>query len=551
MNKENKSGYLNRITFIYFIILAVALFTLVLAAGVSRKHIPSKSDYQKFDDGWTDEAGESVTLSKLGHFDSIVKTIPELDTDRLLSLRVRSMNVQVFIDSEEVYSTDSYAENLFGKTPGYYYVRILLKTSDVGKKIRIKQTFTYNDDSAKITDMYIGDGTDIITDSMRSTMVGFIISVLMTFLGMLLVVIYVSLFRRKLVPNEMLYLGLFSISVGLYLMTNSGFLNLVIFRENLIHMIEEIWIMLIVVPLICFLDCKYPGKNNKPVVISLTSYCFAVFVFCYTAHWLNWKDYHELMTLNHIGFVFTIVYFTYCIARAIKSGSSVGRKWYLIGPVFIFAGVILDMINWKFRYKVNSSVFTRAGVLLFLILEGIQIVEKMLIQYQQGIKNQIVSRLAYHDGLTDMLNRTSFMEEQERMEKDNDFGIVAMFDVNNLKKVNDNLGHTKGDELIVSAANAIDKSFGNIGKCFRTGGDEFVLMTDHRCSEARFLECKARFDSAIEEAAKGKDYPISVACGYALWDEDKYSNFNEFLNEADSRMYENKKQMKAVRPFSA
>ena len=88
-----------------------------------------------------------------------------------------------------------------------------------------------------------------------------------------------------------------------------------------------------------------------------------------------------------------------------------------MGPVFIFAGVILDMVNWRFGYVANSSVFTRIGVLLFLVTEGIQIVEKMIIQYQSGIKSQIVSRLAYHDGLTDMLNRTSFMEEHEKMEK--------------------------------------------------------------------------------------------------------------------------------------
>lgn len=226
--------------------------------------------------------------------------------------------------------------------------------------------------------------------------------------------------------------------------------------------------MLIVIPLICFLDCKYTGKNNKPVVIALAAYCFGVFFFSYTTHWLNWKDYHELMFLNHIGFIATIIYFTYCVVRAIRSGSNEGRKGYLTGPIFIFAGVIMDMINWKFGYKADSSVFTRVGVLLFLILEGIQIVEKMLIQYQNGIKAQIVGRLAYHDGLTDMLNRTSFIEEHERMEKNHNLGLVAMFDVNNLKKVNDGLGHTKGDELIMTAADAITGAFGRIGRCFRT-----------------------------------------------------------------------------------
>ncbi|MGN0379507.1 MAG: diguanylate cyclase domain-containing protein [Butyrivibrio sp.] len=551
MDKKTNSKYLNIITCAYFVVVAIAIFTVIFASAVSKKHVSHSGDYTDFGEGWTTTEGEETDLKSFEQSGAIVKTIPVLDSDRTLSFRVRSMNIQVLVDSETVYETDSYAEPIFGKTPGFYYVRIPLKASDSGRQIEIRPVFTYGDNSGKIVDMYIGNSADIAIDSMRSTISGFVVSVLMTFLGTLLVVVYVVLCRRKLVPREMVYLGLFSMCVGLYLMMNSGFLNILIFRENLVHMVEEIWLMLITVPLICFLDCKYTGKNNKPVVIALTTYCFAVFFFSYTTHWLNWKDYHELMILNHIGFVATIIYFTYCVIRAIRSGSNEGKKGYLVGPVFIFAGVILDMVNWKFGYVANSSVFTRIGVLLFLVTEGIQIVEKMIIQYQSGIKSQIVSRLAYHDGLTDMLNRTSFMEEHEKMEKNRSLGLVAMFDVNNLKKVNDGFGHAKGDELIMTAADAIREAFGDLGKCFRIGGDEFVLLADKNCSEEKFIACKDKFSSLIAVMETGRDYPISVACGYAVWNDRKYHDFDEFLNDADDRMYENKREMKASKAYDA
>ena len=49
-------------------------------------------------------------------------------------------------------------------------------------------------------------------------------------------------------------------------------------------------------------------------------------------------------------------------------------------------------------------------------------------------------------------------------------------DVNGLKTVNDNLGHAAGDELLVGAAKCIQQCFGNSGKVFRIGGDEFIAM---------------------------------------------------------------------------
>ena len=57
---------------------------------------------------------------------------------------------------------------------------------------------------------------------------------------------------------------------------------------------------------------------------------------------------------------------------------------------------------------------------------------------------KLLSRLAYHDGLTDMLNRTSYMEEIKNISS-NGYPelLVAIFDVNNLKFVNDTYGHIK------------------------------------------------------------------------------------------------------------
>ena len=51
-----------------------------------------------------------------------------------------------------------------------------------------------------------------------------------------------------------------------------------------------------------------------------------------------------------------------------------------------------------------------------------------------------------------------------------------MMDVNGLKKTNDIFGHIVGDELLIGSAECIIKAFGAYGRCFRAGGDEFIVI---------------------------------------------------------------------------
>ena len=92
----------------------------------------------------------------------------------------------------------------------------------------------------------------------------------------------------------------------------------------------------------------------------------------------------------------------------------------------------------------ETSYFVRLGVLFFIGMEAVQIVHKFLKAYQSNIKNELLSRLAYHDGLTELLNRTSYMEEIKNLEDgDLPYVLFAIYDVNNLKKVNDTIWDIK------------------------------------------------------------------------------------------------------------
>lgn len=93
-----------------------------------------------------------------------------------------------------------------------------------------------------------------------------------------------------------------------------------------------------------------------------------------------------------------------------------------------------------------------------------------------------VDKKAHIDTLTGALNKNAYQELEEeyqlRIERDEDlsFGLVVC-DVNNLKIINDNMGHKAGDEMIQFACTLLCDTFLH-SKVYRIGGDEFVVLLE-------------------------------------------------------------------------
>lgn len=163
-----------------------------------------------------------------------------------------------------------------------------------------------------------------------------------------------------------------------------------------------------------------------------------------------------------------------------------------------------------------------------------------------------INGLAYKDALTGVRNRTAYDFEleqlKEKLKKEEDMPIAfAVFDVNNLKYVNDNFGHEKGDELIKGACRLICNTL-NHSAVFRIGGDEFVAIIKENNEE----RISMIFNAFLDEMKKSWDEAelsdrISVAYGFSVYDSAKDGNsFEDVFKRADDMMYEKKKVMKAA-----
>ena len=147
-----------------------------------------------------------------------------------------------------------------------------------------------------------------------------------------------------------------------------------------------------------------------------------------------------------------------------------------------------------------------------------------------------LQNLSYVDSLTYAQNRNHFNEYLKKNRcKELHFVGVIYLDLNGLKEINDKMGHLAGDTLIISASYVLQEIFAD--NSYRIGGDEFVVI------EQDVLE--SEFYSKYEMLLKRmKELEISVATGY-IWKE-RCLNLSEILQEADQKMYEDKKRYYSI-----
>lgn len=167
----------------------------------------------------------------------------------------------------------------------------------------------------------------------------------------------------------------------------------------------------------------------------------------------------------------------------------------------------------------------------------------------QALKKQIadINIKAFRDTLTGVRNRAACsmtMEELTRKmtEGERDYGIVVL-DVNNLKTINDQYGHARGDEYLKASCAFICHIFRH-SPVFRIGGDEFVAILDK--NELKFQEIiMHRFDEEMEKTWESESpwERLSIAKGFAACSSGDLSA-DAVFERADSQMYENKKKMK-------
>ena len=141
-------------------------------------------------------------------------------------------------------------------------------------------------------------------------------------------------------------------------------------------------------------------------------------------------------------------------------------------------------------------------------------------------------------------NKNACNELLDKKDTITDPTACIMFDLNNLKTVNDTMGHSAGDQLIMNFAKLLRSVIPEKDFVGRYGGDEFIAVIYHT-SEA---EIKEILKSLSGEKDRLNSYenqiPIDYACGWALSSGNMSCTMQMLLDDADAYMYKNKQLCK-------
>lgn len=172
-----------------------------------------------------------------------------------------------------------------------------------------------------------------------------------------------------------------------------------------------------------------------------------------------------------------------------------------------------------------------------------------------GERKKLEARLeemSVTDELTGLLNRRGFFavaeKQLELVARVNKSLFLLYADIDNMKWINDTLGHSAGDEALVEAAELLRSTFrkSDIIGIGRLGGDEFavlMLSDPETCCEHPVL---GRIEENIAEANRRphRQYQLSMSVGIVLYDPEKPCSTEEFISMGDEAMYKCKKERK-------
>ncbi|MDD4370569.1 MAG: GGDEF domain-containing protein [Anaerostipes sp.] len=253
-------------------------------------------------------------------------------------------------------------------------------------------------------------------------------------------------------------------------------------------------------------------------------------LLCICSIWTGWIFYIDAQGFYHRG--------NYFLANTLISIYGLG--------ILLYAHTELAK-----EYDNHERRYLRAMLIVTMATIGIQILIPKILIIWAGVASMELLYYVFlrelqfkYDAVTGVWNRTIFELDLTRIQPRKGLYLVEC-DVNDLKKVNDTLGHSIGDKYLKDCANIIQNTYGKYGRTYRIGGDEFVVIVQD-CTCERLEQAR---NEMLEELTKIKgEYPVHcyIANAYVDCNSSIHENITDCLKDVDLKMYMDKIRSKEI-----
>ena len=478
--------------------------------------------------------------------------------DIRLSFKTSFADAEVFLNDKQVFSTKEEAgtqENIIftldAPSPKEHIVDF--EKISQGDVIRIDVQLYYNDGTDGISAVMYGTA-EKVSDALTATgLLGIVLCAALFGFGIIMLAIRFSSHSNVLTAG-LQYIAFFAFFAAAFSLFNSQpICSEIGFSADVTYILHCLTFLVMFLPLILFFAESMTLRISKTVLLVdsvIQILCIGAVVALALAGIANLHTTQAYSKI--IGIAQLLIILITLIFDFVKKTERWNSDLTLLIIYVIFAAIAV--VGQLLGISGDIPVAWLAACFFLMISVTVIKVKTASEQLKSVTETEKIGKLAFEDGLTGVGNTAAFRKRLSHLEvvKINykTIGIIQ-FDINNLKTINDTLGHEMGDKLITDGSSMISDIFGKIGDVYRTGGDEFVAIV---CGDTAPTLCTSainEFERAMDEynSDTTHKFKLQVAYGveYYRSDSDKrFATLRQIQKIADEKMYNKKREMKAA-----
>lgn len=473
-------------------------------------------------------ANEPVILSKHLPADNL--------SNKYLLIRASLSDVTISINKEIIYK--SQRDNFLWTTapPASLWHLIPLDDSDCDKLVTITPISPYKTMNGLMNPIYLGYHGDLLFKLIDDFGSALAIDFLILIFGVLLLIF--AFVSPKGVNSSVWYVGLFSVLVAIWLVSESKMLQFFLGQQWVNASLSYITLTIIPIPLLGYI-ASITTKRNQPIIKKLIGLSLLSLLTVLGLQLLNIADFYESLIIIHPVIIIQILAISIMLLKELKKYKTQSAVNFVLSIFVLFAFILIEIFQFFIWKTVDVTIYVRIGLLIFILMISFNALRQLLVQIKKSYQASFFEALAYKDPLTQGNNRLAFdkdLEDLYHQGQSLESLELVILDINNLKVINDTFGHLAGDEAIKAAYAIISDNFKSVGKSYRIGGDEFAIIVKQSDKEA----LKALYDK-LHHAIKAYDdtvkYAFDIAYGSVHYDASIDKTAKKLFHRADRNMY--------------
>lgn len=471
----------------------------------------------------------------------------DLSDSTCIFLKTNFQSVMVEIEGFGViYNELNNDQDLMGERIEVLTHIIELKDEYAGKKITVISESIAKYQYPILEEVLIGEKGDVLLNILSGTVVSLYFIALAAILGLALIIIGILLVINKSTKYiaDCLCFAIFTLLFDTWLICNISEIQCLINDKATLYSIYTFTLYTVLLPIFILLRNKCTSFTKLYDSLFIINVLIMIINFI-LASTTNFKLVSSSIVLHAFLSVAIILMLYTVFVEYFKHKNKTILSFLISGSIFFFC-VALTLAAYYFPNMklavIDYDFFVKIAFIAFVLINGVTYLQQVILASLKMSESAIYRKLAFTDLMTNLNNRSSFDHYLNTLTEEMFDSIsILEVDIDGLKYVNDNFGHSVGDEMIKKVASEIKEVFGEYGKCFRIGGDEFeiIILNENKSFINLLID---RFKSNIDNMTLSSGSKIYVSIG-ATFDDgmlSKYKSIANLINITDRLMYENK-----------